>query len=114
MNIIKDIGVQMLLVAFIPMLFQIFFGSGIVSIHRKMKFWHICIITTVLWLATLFINLKIAINNSTASDSGWNFLIVPMIGIILGAFTVLIIILQILLKFGIRTILSKLKKSTKK
>ena len=92
-----DSIIILFLIAFISMLFQFFFGGGL----GKMKFWHICIISTVLWFVTFFINFKIVSYHLMASEikCGVPLGYVIMIEIVMGAFIGLTIILQILTKF---------------
>ena len=89
--------VFILLIAFLPLLFQISFGKS----YGKVKFWHICIVSITLWFATYFINAKIISNKLEAigSHDGMPFLGLYFIEILLGTLIVLTIILQIIVKF---------------
>jgi hypothetical protein len=52
-------GILFLLLLVTPLVFQILFGSGLIAGSKKMKFWHICVISVVLLLITFFIDSKI-------------------------------------------------------
>ena len=82
---------------FLPLLFQIFFGRN----YGKIKYWHICIISIVLWIIAYFINVNIFLYIHTASDikDGLPFLGLMVIEIAIGVLIALTIILQIIVKF---------------
>ena len=78
----------------IPVFFQIFFGSGLILIHKKVKYGHICITSAILWLVTFFVLYSITYH----APEGLAILGVILSEIATGVLIVLTIIIQIFIK----------------
>ena len=86
---------------FIPLLFQILFGSGVIPVSRKMKFWHICVISVVLLVTTYFIYFNAMSNGlkKMGVRDGLPFVFLLMIESIMVVAVALTILIQILVKY---------------
>ena len=94
-------GILLFILVVVPLFFQISFGSGIIPIHKKMKFWHICVISVVLWFVTSFINVKSLthIMDIKGIKCGQPLAGLLMMEIVVAIAIALTIFIQILVKF---------------
>jgi uncharacterized membrane protein len=86
---------------FIPLFFQILFGSGFIPVSRKMKFGLVCVISVLLLFVTYFIYAKMMSYNMAKSGikDGLPFVGLFMIESIMAIAVALTILIQILVKY---------------
>ena len=86
---------------FTPLFFQIFFGSGFITVGRKMKFWLVCVISFLLLFVTYFIHAKIISYNLKKMEirDGMPFVGLLFIEEIVAAAILLTILIQLLVKY---------------
>ena len=98
MEIFKGICFFTLLVA--PLLFQILFGSSIIPLGRKMKFWLVCVISVLLVFVTYLIHAEVMSYNLVKYGirDGLPFVGLLLVEIAVMIAVVLTILVQILVK----------------
>ena len=86
---------------FIPLFFQILFGSGFIPVCRKMKFGLVCVISFVLLFVTYFIYAKMLSHNMAKNEikDGLPFAALFMIESVMAIAVTLTILIQILVKY---------------
>ena len=80
-----------------PLFFQILFGNGVFAISRKMKFWHISLISIALLFVTFFITLKMLDYRTTTNQiqCGMPFVGLMVMEIMITVAVLLTILIQI-------------------
>lgn len=85
----------------LPLLFQILFGSGIIPIGRKTKFWIVCVISVLLLPITYYANIELLAYNSKIHENRDGLWLVGITALeaIVGITVVVTILIQLLVKY---------------
>jgi hypothetical protein len=91
----------LLVLFFAPLIFQLFFGSGIVRVHKKFNLWIISTVSVVLWFATYYLIAQIFSYrlNANGSHDGMPYAVLYVMEIGLAVVLVLTILTQVLVKY---------------
>jgi len=98
MEIFKGILFFTLLIA--PLLFQVLFGSSLISFNRRMKFWIVCVISVLLVFVTSLIHTEIISHNLAKHEirDGLPFVGLFFLEITIMVAVALTILIQVLVK----------------
>ena len=85
----------------LPLLLQILFGSGIIPIDRKTKFWIVCAISVLLLPITYYANIELLAYNSKIHENidGLWLVGITALEAIVGIVVIITILFQLLVKY---------------
>ena len=86
----------------LPMFVQLFFGIGIIHFPKRVKFWHICVVSVILWIVTYYLNAQIITYRLKKSGSHDGMPYVGLLVMEVGVAFVLVvtILVQVLVRFS--------------